>query len=370
MTQATSLLSVTDLSSSRSITFEYDTLGVIARVVEGGGIAVTHLTYSSGKLTDIAVKDALGVTMRELSFIYDVNGLLWQMYRDGDLATAVTFTYQATGGSGLPMANMSYPGGSSAYNFFGVPPSGVYHRVKRTNVQGGIESYDFNQTGDLLKVTLPAPNGTTTAPVYAYTYDSSRNLSTKVVAGVTTTYTYNSLGKVTDAIESPANQHLTYTYSGVDRVTAADTQGTFLTLAYTDSANPHSPTTITDGAGRTWTTTYNAYGQPLSVTPPSGSPSGATAYTYEETTSNADYGYLRSITNGASDVTTFDSYSPLGDALSVTTSPTTGVTHTTTYTFDADRRLTSIQHPDSTTFSRAYTGRHFELDRGRGGDGV
>jgi len=39
---------VTDLSSGRILTFEYDTPGQVTRIVENGGVAITHLTYSSG----------------------------------------------------------------------------------------------------------------------------------------------------------------------------------------------------------------------------------------------------------------------------------------------------------------------------------
>ncbi|MFN8392446.1 MAG: RHS repeat-associated core domain-containing protein [Bdellovibrionota bacterium] len=233
------------------------------------------------------------------------------------------------------------------------------YRTKRTTAQGGTVIYDLDANQDLTKQTFPIINGAAAAATVTYTRNSWRRIATLAYGGSTYTFTYDSLGNITDVVNSSTG-HWTYTYNGFDLLTAADNIGTYLTLGYTDSSNPHSPTTITDGASRTWTRTYNAYGQVLTVAPPSGSSIGTTTYAYEENPSDAAFGYLRSITNGAGDVTTFDSYSPLGDVTSRTTSPSSGVTHTTTYSYDPSRRLLGLQFPDSTTNANSYTGRDLD----------
>ena len=51
-----------------------------------------------------------------------------------------------------------------------------------------------------------------------------------------------------------------------------------------------------------------------------------------------------------------DSYTDLGDISSVSTSPSSGVTNTELYSYDAAQRLTEIEHADGKTFSIAYNG--------------
>jgi RHS repeat-associated protein len=167
---------------------------------------------------------------------------------------------------------------------------------------------------------------------------------------------YNSLGLRT-GLSDNASRSWTYSYSSADLTGVSDAIGTIYTLTYGDSSNPHSPTILTDASSNAWTYSYNAYGQILTVTPPSGSPTAATTYAYDETSSDAAFGWLASVTDGASDVTTFGSYSPLGDVLSLTTSPSGGVNETVQYTYDALRRLRQVTNPDSTTESYTFTGR-------------
>ncbi len=348
---------VEDLSSARIIEFQYDTPGLIARVVEGAGVAVTHLDYDTGKLASITVKDSLGNTIQETDISYNVLGQFSSVVMDNDPASAVNVTYQHAG-SGIYVANMTFQGGDSNLNYFSAPLSGAKFRTRHTTPGGGVYLYDYDANMDLLRVTAPIHHGATVAPYKTYTWNAARQVATHSnnSGSSTYTYTYDSLGNITNILNSFSGSW-TITYSGFDLLTVSDTIGTQMTYAYTDTNNPHSPTTITDGASRTWTKTYNQYGQVLTVVPPTGSPQGTTTFEYEETTTDPAYGYLRKITNGAGDEETFDSYSPLGDLLARTTSPSSGVTHTTNYTYDPSRRMLSVQNPDSTIFSWSYVGR-------------
>ncbi len=348
---------VEDLSSARVIEFQYDTPGYIARVVEGAGAAVTHLTYSSGRLTNVTVKDSLANIIQETDIGYNGLGQINSIMLDNDANSELSFTYQHAG-SGIYVGNMSFQGGNSNLDYFTAPASGAKFRTKRTTPNGGVYLYDFDANMDLVKLTAPPHYPSTTAPYTTYSWNGSRQLQAYNYNNgvVTVNLTYDSLGNITNVVNSWSGTW-TYTYNGFDLLTVTDGIGTEWTYAYTDTNNPHSPTTITDGGSRTWTRTYNQYGQVLTVVPPTGSPSGTTTYAYEETPSDPAFGYLRKITNGAGDEETFDSYSPLGDLLERTTSPSSGVTNTTTYTYDASRRLTSIENPDATTFTWSYLGR-------------
>jgi RHS repeat-associated protein len=353
-------ISVTDISTGKSITFEYDDPGNIARVVEGGGEAVIHLSYDSGKLIEIAFKDQLATVLREIDLTYGTGGRLATVQYDNDSSAILTFTHQHAG-KGIYRSNLSYTGGGTNYNYFSLPGTGYKYRTKETTAQGGVILYDYDANQDLVKVTLPTLYGAAAAYSYTYTRDSWRNVTIYKYGSSATdryVYTYDSLGKITNIFNDWSTVNRTFTYSGFDLLTAADPLGTYLTNTYTDTGNPHSPTTTKDGLNRTWTQAYNSCGQVITITPPSGSPQGQTTYAYEETSTDPAFGYLRSITNGAGDVETYDSYSALGDALEISTTPVSGTTNTTTYSYDAVRRLTVIEHPDTKTFSLAYSGRN------------
>ena len=169
--------SVTDISSGRVVSYEYDTVGKIARVVEGGGDAVIHLSYDSGRLSHIAHKDSIGTTLREVEYTYDSGGKFTTIKYDNDSSKVLTFTY-VHAGSGIYRANVSYAGGGSNNNYFSAPGSGYKYRTKKTTPQGGEIIYDLDQYQNVVKVTLPTLYGASAAAVFTYTYDSWQNVLT------------------------------------------------------------------------------------------------------------------------------------------------------------------------------------------------
>jgi RHS repeat-associated protein len=348
---------VEDLSTGRVITYEYDTPGYIARIVEAGGDAVHHLSYTSNRLSGSVLKDSIGTTIREVAFTYNGDGLLSKIRRDQDSGTDIDFTYKHMGND-LYVANFADQEGFDSdldYTDGSSNVSGGLYRITRSNVHGGFVAYHYSPEMQLLKRSVPPHNGTGFWTVYQYTYHSSGLLATSTNGATTVSYTYNSLGLPTQ-IATTGDRTLTFTYSGSDLLTAADQDGTFLTQTYTDTNNPHSPTTIADAGGNTWTLTYNTYGQVTQIAPPSGSATGTVSLTYEENSADDDYGYLRTIVDGEGDSVDFDSYSAFGDVTSLTTSPTIGVTHTTTFEYDPARRLTELEFPNGKTLQNSYVG--------------
>lgn len=348
-------VSVTDVGTKKSITFEYDQPGLIARIVENGGAAVSHLTYGADKrLTAIGLRDRNGVRINEAAYGYDSKGRLTSLTADNDPASTVTWIYTDIGGP-LERANMAWGSGATAGATYFDYLSGPYRTISG-NTQGGSTAFEYDQTGNLLRTIHPRLDGASASPVTTNTYDANRNL-TSISDGLTTlTLTYNALGKVTKIVDALGYER-NFTYQGVDLLTASDSLGPLVTLKYEDPANPHSPTSMTNGAGNTWAFTYNSYGQVLTVTPPAGSPTGVTQYTYDEDQDSATLGYLKQILNGAGDLTRFDSYSSLGDLTAFTTSPRDGVTNTTRLEYDAAQRVTKLLHPDGKSSTQEYSGR-------------
>lgn len=352
---------VTDLATGREITFEYDTPGGYVSRARENGANVAHYAYSSGtnRLDSITVKDNSANVLRKLQYAYYSDGRVAQISRDNDAATEINFTYVYAGshfGNGVYYGNMSWSGGSTNLNYFQAPGTGAVYRAVRTNAQSGQVIYDFTSARDIKKMILPTMYGGTAQPTYTFTHDSNHNMTSASDGSSDYDFTYNSLGLLTEVDDNNGGVW-TYAYSGVDLTSITDSVHTLRTLAYTDSNNPHSPTTITDGLGKVWTYAYNSHGQVTDVTPPTGGPSSAASLTYEENSSSPNYGYLKQFTNGAGDEVDYANYSLLGNVGSITTHPSSGVTNTTELTYDAIGRVLQIEHPDAKTYEYEYSGR-------------
>jgi RHS repeat-associated protein len=356
-------VAIVDLGTKRMVRFEYESNqpGLIARIIENGGAAVSHLTYQSGRLIGIILRDANGVKVNEVAFGYDSVGRLSTLTADNDPASRISWSYTQAG-TGTSRATMNWgsgaTAGSSGLDY--VDDSGSFtpgvNRTSRSNLQGGRTLIDFDAAGNLVREERPKLEGAQAPPVTVYGYDANRNV-TSISDGLTAlTISYNSLGKVTKTVDALGFER-SFTYQGVDLLTASDSTGPLLTLKYEDPVNPHSPTSLTNGGGHTWRLTYNHFGQVLTVTPPAGSPIGVTRYTYDEDQNSSTLGYLKQIIDGAGDITRFDAYSPLGDLTVVTTSPREGVTNTTRFEYDVAQRVTKVVHPDGKSANKEYTGR-------------
>jgi RHS repeat-associated protein len=346
---------VTDLSSQKEVTFGYGSNGLINEVTENGGFAKRLITYDLGsKVTSIVTKNASNATERTLDITYDLDDRMYTVTRDLDTATTATITYQ-NGGEGVFLGNISFPNPGTTIDYLATPPSGVSYRTAILNSNAGAVYYDYDDDGNLLKITEPAYYGSTTQPTKTFSYDANRNILTASNGLTTYTYTYNSYGLVTRK-EDTAGKYTAYTYAGVNLTKIEDNLGTISELAYTDTGLPNAVTATTDGAGNVWTFTHNVHGQVTSVIPPAGSPTGTTTYTYDETALSPEYGWLKSVTNGAGEVTDIDSYSSLGDPTSVTTYPSLGAPRTVQSAYDSTQRETVRTNDDATTVQSAYTG--------------
>lgn len=347
---------VTDVSTGKTLEFEYDTPGIIARFVENGGAAVTHLTYdTSNRVTDITVKDSLGTTVRSYTFSYDSAGRLYQTTRDGLSSTTATFSYRKWNDD-VYTANLSWSGGSTNFVYSAAPPSGATFKTTRVNAKSATTTYEFDARYNLLKVTRPIFNNASAAPVTTMTYNANDTLATSSDGAVTYTYTTNSYGLVT-RIDDSGGKYVQYTYSGADLTKVEDNIGTRVEYQYGNSSQPHVPTAVLDGLGRTWSYTLNAHGQVTQVTPPSGSPEGATVFSYDETTSSPTLGMLMSVTNGNNESTVINSRTALGDPTSISTFPSTSVTNTTDFEYDATQRMTKVAYSDGKEVDYTHNGR-------------
>lgn len=186
--------------------------------------------------------------------------------------------------------------------------------------------------------------------IYSGTLDKPIYVGRVLSDGTTqlTTYAYNDLGRVIGKT-GPNGRGTDYTYAanGIDLIRVErKTSGGLVTLARYTYNDQHRPLTQTDAAGQTTTYTYNARGQRTSVTDALGN---KTLYHYDAN------GYLTSITNALGDTRHSLTY----DAEGRIASDTDSQGYTRRYQYDALNRITAIQYPDGTR--RQFTWKRLDL---------
>ncbi|MEA4855005.1 RHS repeat-associated core domain-containing protein [Solidesulfovibrio sp.] len=235
------------------------------------------------------------------------------------LGKAYTYAFTTTNKMVLP-ANISNQGctcGSSAFTY---DANGFM--ASRTDFNSNLRTYSWNSRG--LELSRTEASGTVQARTISTVWDATYHLPSSVTEpNRTTAYTYDAKG----------NQ-----------------------LTKTETAN---------GVSRTWTRTYNANGQVLTVNDPKGH---ATTYTYNAT------GGVATITNAAGQVTSITSYDANGRPLTIQdpngltttlaydvrgrlTSRTQGA-ETTTLGYDGVGNLTTVTLSDGAVLTMAYDAAH------------
>ena len=174
----------------------------------------------------------------------------------------------------------------------------------------------------------------------SFTFDATRNLETSRTEAVGTprartieTQWHPDFRLPTQVEES--GRTTTHTY---------DTAGNMLTRSVTDTATSQS---------RTWTYTYNSHGQVLTIDGPRSDVTDVTTYTYHECSYGAECGQLATAEDAAGNTTTFLTYDAHGQPLSMTDPNNVAIT----LTYDARQQLTSRNFGgESTSFSYHPTG--------------
>lgn len=203
---------------------------------------------------------------------------------------------------------------------------------------GQAASYNYDTSGRLSSWR----DGRNTQFQRSYTTDG-RNLvagewKPNGIPGLTqnTTYTWHASYRLPLTIRL-GNRRTSFTH---------DSSGNILTRTLTDLG-------VTPNLARTWTYTYNSFGQVLTADGPRTDVSDVTTYTYYSCTTGYQCGQIESITNALGHVTTYDTYNAHGQPLTIT--DPNGVV--TTLTYDARQRLTShTVGSEQTTFDYWPTG--------------
>ena len=243
-----------------SLAIAYNSSGLIVSVTSSDGRAV-DFTYDSGKhLTSVKTFDGevTSYTYASGSNLATQNAVTTIQYADGSQAN---FSYDSSG----RLASESQTGGADPITY-----SYNVGEVTLTDAAGDAKQYFYGQNGEVVKAIDALGN------VSFATYDSSSDLTSITgPTGLTQKYAYDAQGNLISSTD-PLGQTTSYTYSGVDnRLTGVtNPQGDTTSVTITATGNVASVLAPDDSVQ---TLTYDAMGDPLSLTNANGQ---ATGYTY------------------------------------------------------------------------------------------
>jgi RHS repeat-associated protein len=328
------------------VQYNFSAAGQLTSEVDRNGY-VTNLAYTNGNLTKVTdpagrtltftysgphIASVTGPLGRTYSYSYDSSGNLTRATDPAGRAYA--FTYDAS----HRLLTMTDPRGGTVTNNY----DSLGRVVSQTDADGNTTTWAYSgdptsSSGGTTTLTDPLGNKT----VYSYL-----NLELMAVthgastaSAATTSYTYDpaTLGLAT--VTDPNGNVTVNTYDGSGNLlTATDPLSNTTSYTYNNSDEVLSKTSP---LGETTSYSYDGNGNMQSVTDPL---SNTTSYAYSD---SAHPGDVTSVTNPDGNVTSY-TYDGNGDVASMSVSPSSGVTNTTTYAYDADGERTCAASPNAT----------------------
>lgn len=333
--------------------FWYDTSNRISTVTEPDGVSVITYSYdSNNNLTLIAYPDTTTrqYLYEDTSLPNNLTGII-----DEDNSRFMTAAYDDSTGA---VASSQDGTGTGTNNPVSIVYSANGAVV--TDGLGGTETYNFtNDPGFAPRATSFSHNNLTqTYTVPPGVADFQRRVTQKIDAnGNVTNYSYDTdhLTSMTEAVGTPQSRTTAYQY-----LSPLSALPTLITEPLKQTAYVYYPgtndvetktvtdTTVTPNVSRTWTYHYYANGQLESVDGPRTDVSDVTTYAYYICTTGSQCGQIETITNALGQVTTFNTYNADGQPLTIT--DPNGVLITLSY--DARQRVASRQvGTEKTSFS-------------------
>jgi len=358
-----------------NLQFAYYTAGQLQQVTDSAGKTIVYAYDGNNNLISATYQD---LTVRQYlyensAFPNNLTGIL-----DENNARFLTVGYDPTTGA---VTSSAQAGGSQAVSIAYSTSTAVV-----TDALGAINTYTFTTDSgyaprvnafsrNTLSQSFSVPFGAT---------DPQRRVTQSVDAsGNTTMYAYDAdhLTSKTEALGTASARTTSYQYlattSALPTLVTEPLRQT--TYAYYPGTNTIQTKTITDttvtpNVSRTWTYTYNNYGQVLTIDGPRTDVTDVTTYTYYTCTSGVQCGQVNAITNAMGQITTFNTYNASGQPLTITdpngtlitvtydlrqrvTSKLVG-TESTGYSYYPTGQLKTVTLPDGGTITYTYDGAH------------
>lgn len=315
------------------IQLNYDEGSRLAGLVDPDGKTIRYGYNDDGSLSQVIYQDG-----NTRSYVYEnpqlpgsITGII-----DENGSRLSTFEYDS---SGRVIQSQEADGANRVQLSYAATSTTVVDALGATSI------YQFTDDAHSRRLVSTTIDGKTrSVAIPSYENDFQRRVTSHTDANGNSTYlsydAYHLVAK-TEAVGSSAERTTYYQYLNNDsdlptlitepsRITSYtyDAQGNPLTKSITDSIT---------GVSRTWSYTYNSYSQVLTVDGPRTDVNDLTTYTYYTCVAGLQCGQLQTVTNALGQVTTYDSYNAHGQPLSIT--DPNGVI--TTLTYDTRQRLTS-----------------------------
>ena len=350
------LACVTD-AFGKQLNFSYDSSSRLATVYDPAGQAIQYAYDSNGRLASVTFQDGKSriyaynesANTGSANLPYALTGIT-----DESATRFATFKFDS---QGRPLST-EHAGGVEKYSFsYGSGQTIVTDPLlaARTFAFSPVLGYPQNTS-----VSQPCSACGLSATT---TYDANGNAATRTdFNGNQSQYTYdltrNLESSRTEAYGTPSVRTIGTSWNANFRLPATITQPSRTTTYSYDSSGNALTKTITDTSvtptvARTWTYTYNSFGRVLTVDGPRTDVSDISTYTYYTCTTGYQCGQLQTVTNAAGQTTTYNTYNAHGQPLTIT--DPNGIV--TTLTYDARQRLTSrTTAGERTSFSYYPTG--------------
>lgn len=338
-------LSTVSDAFGHQLAFVYDNNSKLLQVVTPDATTIAYSYDSVGNLISVAYPDN---SQKAYHYEDVTNHYLLTGITDESGRRFATYTYDSTGkvvsedhaGVDQYQISLSYSGGApgsfstdlNTTNTSVVDPSGNTRVLAFTPVKGVLR---LASSQGCPSCGLPS----------AATYDNNGNpASTTDYNNNLTTYAYDLTRNLetsrTEAYGTPQARTITTQWHASYRLPTLVTEPGRTTSYTYDAHGNQLIRTVTDTAtstARTWTYTYNNFGQVLTVDGPRTDVNDVTTYTYYNCTAGGACGQLATVTDAAGNQTSYLTYNAAGQPLTI--SDANGVV--TTLTYDARQRLTS-----------------------------
>jgi RHS repeat-associated protein len=341
-------------SFGHTLSFEWDSAAKprLHKVTDPASGVITYTYDANNNLSTVTYQDG-----KQRQYLYELTGSgqlnLLTGINDEDASRYVTWTY----GTNNSVTSSKHAGNVDQYTF-------VYNIDGSRTVTDpylATQTYATSLVAGQTRYTSSSSPCAGCSQYASVTYDASGNNSvTRDFNGVETHYTYDTartlLTSRTEAYGTPRARTTSTQWHSTYRIpTEIDEPGRTTTFTYDTAGNPLTRT-ITDAATsatRTWTYTYNSFGQMLTADGPRTDVSDVTTYTYYQCSTGNECGQLHTVSDALSHVTTYNTYNAHGQPLTIT--DPNGVV--TTLAYDSRQRLTSrTVGTEQTTFDYWPTG--------------
>jgi len=344
-----------------TLNFTYDNMGRVTSFTDPGGAVYNYSYDAYSNLASVKFPDGSSrkYLYESTSFLNALTGII-----DENINRFATYTYDdqaraisSEHAGGVNKITVTYNSDGSA---------------DITDANGKVKKNTFTTLFDVVKPTTKSnPGGASGSN--SYTYDVNGFVASWTDAnGNVTTYIHDARGlelSRTEAAGTPQARTITTQWHATYHLPTQITEpGRVTTFTYDNKGNLLQKTITAGTLSRTWTYTYNTFGQVLTANGPRTDVNDLTTFTYDA------QGNLASVTNALGHVTSFTSYDANGRPLSMTdpnglvttftydlrgrlTSQTAGQ-EATTYTYDPAGNLVKITQPDGSYLSYSYDAAH------------